>query len=297
MGNKIILLGAKGMVGNNILNNLKNSYDILALSHQELDIRKYDRVEELIREFKPDYVINAAAYTKVDDAENNKDYCYEVNAYSVRNLAKICNTCTITLIHFSTDYVYDGNKKSPYEEDDIAHAINVYGESKFLGDKYIQESGCNYLILRTSWVYGPHGNNFIKKIIQACIDNNDLKIISDQFGVPTSSVFISKVLEKILNNFSVNNKHHIIKEIYNVCPSGCTSWYELAKKVVEYLTIERPSCKTTIDPITSSDYVSLANRPNYTVLSNDKLCSHFDINIKNWDHYLMEFLKDYNKSK
>ena len=291
---RILILGSNGMVGSEISSKIDKIYNIQSYDHSGLDITNYDHVYNIVNQFKPNFIINSAAYTDVEMAEENRTLCYKVNSDAVKNLAVLCKKFQSQLIHLSTDYVFDGTKNSPYTENDIPRPINIYGDSKKMGDEYIKRSGCAYVIFRTSWVYGPNGSNFVKNILQRAISSDKLEIICNQYGNPTSSSFIAEIIEKYLNICSTNNIS-APNEIFNLCPSGSTTWFNFAEKIIKQASEINPIYETNLISIESSEYKTLAKRPYYSVLSNQKLSTYFDIDIQNWEYYLKYFLDAYIK--
>lgn len=295
MSDKILLLGSKGIVGREIFNKIKNSYHVKPYSREDLDITNYSLVEDRIKEIRPSIVINSAAYTNVEKAETDKKRCYEVNSHAVKHLSKICHTFKSSLIHFSTDYIFDGTGDCPYTEKDISKPINIYGDSKNRGDEYIKNSGCNSVIVRTSWVYGHSGNNFVRKILNKALNNHKLEIVSDQFGVPTSSELIANIVDRYLIDYCLQKSNSLHKEVFNLCPSGYTSRFNFARKIIEYASLNNTKYQIDVVPIKSDNYNTSVKRPSFAVLSNQKICTHFDINIQNWEYYLGYFLDSHIK--
>ncbi len=288
---KIILLGSKGIVGSEILKMLKDKYKVYAFSHKDLDITDINLLSDTVNKIRPQYLINAAAYTKVEDAEHNNRLCYEVNSNAVYNIATICKTCDTHLIHFSTDYVYNGEKKEPYIESDKASPLNTYGDSKNRADQFIMTSECQYTIFRTSWVYGTEGYNFVKSILSKAINQNELTVVSDQYGTPTSSLLIAQVINIFLLDLTKKTKDIKRNQVFNLCPSGFTTWYGFACSIIKQASKIDTKYDIEVKPTTSSNYSSSVKRPSYTVLSNKKICSYFDIDIQNWEYYLIRFLE------
>tara|TARA_Y100001936_G_scaffold31661_1_gene29725 strand:+ start:30620 stop:31510 length:891 start_codon:yes stop_codon:yes gene_type:complete len=295
MSVKILLLGANGIVGTDIQKKLNKVYQVESYTHNELDITNSNLIESKIRELTPNLVINSAAYTNVEKAETDQIHCYEVNTNAVKNLAEICYLYNSTLIHLSTDYIYDGVRDYPYTEDDIGNPINIYGDSKNKADDYIQSCKCNSVILRTSWVYGDSGKNFVKSVLDRAKMNDELKIVCDQYGVPTSSNFLAEIIDKHLVKHCMKMSHNPYKNIFNICSSGYTTWFNFAEEIIKYASKFDPKYKIDVIPIQSDHYNTVAKRPSYTVLSNKKISTYFDINIQNWEYYLGFFLDSYIK--
>ena len=226
---KILILGARGQIGKELCRALDGYGNIVELDYHSSrwcgDLRDQVGLSATVRALRPDIIINAAAYTKVDLAESNQPEAFVSNFNGVKTLADEANKVGAVLVHFSTDYVYDGSLKRPYTETDTTNPINVYGNSKLKGDLAIIESGCKYLIFRTSWVYSWHGNNFLKTILRLAQSNESLRVVNDQIGVPTCASLIADVTAHCLQSLNVNAG---LSGIYNLVPSGQTSWYDYA---------------------------------------------------------------------
>ncbi len=197
---KIIILGSNGQLGYELSKTLEKNFNIITFSKKELDITDFNSMKNIIDLVKPDIVINAAAYTSVDNAEKNPILTYKVNSEAPQNIAYLLEKSGGVLIHFSTDYVFNGKKKFPYLETDEPNPINVYGKSKLSGENKIKAHMHNYFILRTSWVIGTKGNNFVSKILLLSKNMDKIKVVKDQVGVPTSTKLISKVVQEIIIN-------------------------------------------------------------------------------------------------
>jgi len=267
MKTKVLVTGANGQLGQTI----KEMYGASPLigftftSKADLDITKEFVIEKYFKANKFSYCINCAAYTNVDQAETDYDTAFEVNALGVKNLAQQCKNHQITLIHISTDYVFDGKKKTPYTEQDSPNPINQYGRSKLEGEQYIQEILKSYFIIRTSWLYSKFGKNFLKTIVQKINNNDQLKIITTQTGTPTSCAdlaeFIMHIIENNISYFGV----------YNFSASGETNWYGYAMQICSHF--KAYDCNK-IEPINT--YKSQVNRPSYSILDNNKARRHFN---------------------
>jgi dTDP-4-dehydrorhamnose reductase len=277
---KIIILGGKGQLGKEFENFLKDKAEIYSFSHLELDVLNQELLIKKIQEIKPEIVINCSAYTKVDKAEEEKEECIKVNAIGAKNVSYASYKVGAKVIYFSTDYIFDGEKESPYTELDSPNPISTYGRSKLLGEIYTSKHNPNYLILRISWLYGINGRNFIKTIIKKAKEEKELKIVSDQKGSPTYTLDVVKQTWELIKKDKVG--------IYHSADQGETSWYEFAKKIIEKLKIN-----VKISPIKTGEYPALAKRPKYSVLDNHFLKLE-GINImRDWETALNEFLDNY----
>lgn len=277
---KILIIGARGLLGKAVTEELKN-YEIFTPTSKELDITKREKVEKYVLEKLPNIIINCAAYTNVDKAEVEKEHAYNINCVGTLNLAQICNKFNITLMHISTDYVFDGKKAQyySYKEDDelYLNPITMYGITKLQGEKNIINLCKKYYILRTSWLFGD-GKNFIRTIIRLSKENSEINVVNDQFGNPTYTVDLASIINQI-----------IIKQIpygiYNATNIGSTSWYELAKKV---LTYTKSNC--IVNPISTQNSDRKAVRPKNSRLDVTKLLKQ-GIEIPTYDNALERFLK------
>jgi len=277
---KIIILGGKGQLGKEFENFLKDKAEIYSFSHLELDVLNQELLIKKIQEIKPEVVINCSAYTKVDKAEEEKEECIKVNAIGAKNVSYASYKVGAKIIYFSTDYIFDGEKESPYTELDSPNPISTYGRSKLLGEIYTSKHNPNHLILRISWLYGINGRNFVKTIIKKAKEEKELKIVSDQKGSPTYTLDVVKQTWELIKKDKVG--------IYHSADQGETSWYEFAKKIIEKLKIN-----VKISPIKTGEYPALAKRPKYSVLDNHLLKLE-GINImRDWETALNEFLDTY----
>ena len=277
---KIIILGGKGQLGKEFENFLKDKAEIYSFSHLELDVLNQELLIKKIQEIKPEVVINCSAYTKVDKAEEEKEECIKVNAIGAKNVSYASYKVGAKIIYFSTDYIFDGEKESPYTELDSPNPISTYGRSKLLGEIYTSKHNPNHLILRISWLYGINGRNFVKTIIKKAKEEKELKIVSDQKGSPTYTLDVVKQTWELIKKDKVG--------IYHSADQGETSWYEFAKKIIEKLKIN-----VKISPIKTGEYPALAKRPKYSVLDN-YLLKLEGINImRDWETALNEFLDTY----
>lgn len=277
---KILIIGANGLLGKAVTNELKE-YQILTPTSVELNITKREETEKYILDNLPDIIINCAAYTNVDKAEEEKEHAYNINCVGTLNLARICNNYNITLIHISTDYVFDGKKdiNYSYKEDDKSNLkpMTVYGITKLQGENNIINLCKKYYILRTSWLFGD-GKNFIRTIIRLSKENSEINVVNDQFGNPTYTVDLAHIINQL-----------IMKEIpfgiYNATNLGSTNWYELAKKVLTYM---KSDCN--VNPISTQDLNRRAIRPKNSRLDITKLLKQ-GIEVPTYDNALERYLK------
>jgi len=261
---RVLLTGAKGMLGQALVEVLKSEYDLVSLSHQELDITDSIQVLKILEKEKPAVLINSAAYTKVDDCEKNIELAHHVNGQAVGEMARLCQEMGIFLVHFSTDYVFDGQKKTPYLEEDETNPLNVYGASKLEGEKKIAEYLNRFLIIRSSWLYGSHGPNFVDKILPLADgvrsgSRKELQVVGDQFGSPTYTIDLARAVK-----FLLTKEFHGFLHVTNW---GSCSWYEFAKEILRIVKYDN----VPIRNIKSDEMKRPAKRPAYSVLSNERL--------------------------
>ena len=285
---RILLLGAGGQLGQEINKDLSKNHDILSLTKKECDITNYSLLEEKIKLFKPKVIINAAAYTNVDDAENNESLADNINHLAVNKLARLSKDYKVVLIHFSTDYIFNHKINEPISEDEKEDPINVYGLTKYLGEKSIIRNMQNFYILRISWVYGKYGKNFPKTILKLAKNKKELNIVDDQIGSPTPTSLISSVINKLL---VLHFKGENYFGIYNLSPNGSCSWYEIGNFILGHVKDKKNFKLKTINKISSKEFKSLAKRPKYSYLDNSKIKKVLNVNIHNWKYYLKDFIE------
>jgi dTDP-4-dehydrorhamnose reductase len=286
---KILILGSTGQVGKTLTNLGINGFDIIFYkSKKNQNINNHTGIKSLILRTCPNIIINAAAYTNVELAEKKKKLVKKTNIYAVKNIATICKKEGIFLIHFSSDYIYGNNGIKLINENSQKKPMNFYGFTKLESEKIIRKTGCNYLILRTAWVYSQYRSNFFISIYNKLKNNNKLKVVGDQVGTPTSTIFLHYIIEKLLNK--IKSKNFIFKKTFNCTPSGFTSWYNFAKKIEEKIFKKT----VNISKINTSEFLCLAKRQLNSRLSNKKLENFLKVKIKSWKYYLNITVKKFN---
>jgi dTDP-4-dehydrorhamnose reductase len=293
---KILLTGVNGQVGHALKNKLFE-HEVFALSREQLDLTKAHDIRRVVREIKPNLIINPAAYTAVDKAESEVELAFAVNATAAQILAEEAARLNAALTHFSTDYVYDGTKNSAYVETDEVNPTSVYGKSKLAGEEAIRAVGLPHLILRTSWVYGAYGKNFLKTIIRLAAERDALRIVVDQFGAPTSSESIAKSVVQLVEHWQLGDENQ--SGIYHLTNSGETSWHGFSCKIVnEYNQLIKeknwPALKTkpeNIAAISTADYPLPAPRPANSRLDNSKLKQVFGVELPSWQQGLQQVMQ------
>lgn len=272
---KILITGANGQLGYELqkLLSKNDNYKLFFTDIDSLDITDSDAVNDFFKNIKLDFVINAAAYTAVDKSEIENDTAKKVNVTAVKNLALCAKNYNTKMIHISTDYVYDGNKSSPYIETDLANPLGFYGYSKLLGEREMVNIAPKGVILRTSWLYSTHGNNFVKTIInKASEDNQNLQVVYDQIGTPTYASDLANCIDLLIKNFDFNDV-----EIFHFSDEGVASWYDFAHAILKIIKVDKK-----IIPIETHQIQQIAKRPKYSVMSKNKIKSTLNINIQHW---------------
>lgn len=291
----VLVTGANGQLGQSlqfIAENYPHSshfgeqakqIDFVFCPSAELDITNLDNCKAIFSKYKPNYCINTAAYTAVDKAESEIEKAFAINVTGAKNLAIVCKEQDAVLLHVSTDFVFDGNKKAPYTEEDVPNPTGVYGQTKLDGEKAIQETFEKHFIIRTSWVYSQFGNNFMKTMLRLASERDSLSVVNDQVGTPTNAVDLAEVLVTIIKSQIPNSKPQINYGIYNFSSEGQCSWYDFAKEI-----FENNGIKIDVKPIPTTSFPTPAKRPSYSVLDKSKIKSAFKIDIKTWEERLKE---------
>jgi dTDP-4-dehydrorhamnose reductase len=283
---KILLFGKNGQVGRELQRTLLQVGEVIALGRSEADfeagLENPSSLNNVLHAHAPDIIVNAAAYTAVDKAESDEATALKINAEAVAMLADYARNSGATLVHFSSDYVFDGEKIEPYIESDDTNPQNAYGRSKRAGEEAIQQSGCNALIFRTSWVFSRHGSNFVKTILRLAKERETLDIVADQFGAPTSASLIADVTAQALAR---SRSRPIPNGIYHLTASGRTSWHELASRVVGRALFNGTELKldaAKIRAIRTEEYPVPAKRPKNSLLNTNALTTALGLNLPDW---------------
>lgn len=278
---KIFLTGSAGQVGQEIeqLGQIQG-FEIIGKSRQALDITKETAVSTMLQQTKPNFVVNAAAYTAVEKAESESSLAFAVNREGPRHLAKICANLKIPLIHISTDYVFDGRATTSYQETDTANPINIYGRSKWEGEQTIRQQWDQHIILRTSWVFGRYGQNFLKTMLKLAKTHKTLRIIDDIYGCPTEASDIATTILQIIHQFIANLE--LPWGTYHYCGNDQTNWYGFAKTIFKVAAEHQKITIPQLDPIEAKDYPSQLERPMNTPLSCQKIQTQLNIAPSSW---------------
>jgi dTDP-4-dehydrorhamnose reductase len=270
---RILLTGRNGQVGWELERALPPLGELIATDRTALDLSDAAAISKVVRNTKPDLIVNAAAYTAVDKAESEPGLAMQVNGVAPGVLAEEARRHGALLVHYSTDYVFDGEKSSPYVESDRANPLNVYGRTKLEGERRIGAAGCRHLILRTSWVYAPRGRNFFLTIAKKVRSGDDLRVVSDQRGVPTEARFVAQTTEALLRGGT--------EGMFHIVPSGATTWHGFATEIAQRLGAEKMP-----RAIASSEYPTPARRPRNSVLDYTKLAGRLGARPPEWQSLL-----------
>ncbi len=281
---RILLLGAAGQVGRE-LQTAFSGFGVLTCADRAVaDLADLDQIRGLVRKIEPEIILNAAAYTAVDRAESEPELAMTVNAGAPRVLAEEALRLGALLVHYSTDYVFDGSKSEPWDETDPTNPLNQYGATKLAGEEAVENSGCRRLIFRTSWVYGPHGRNFLFTMLRLARERDRLTIVNDQFGAPTTSIEIASATRAIIEG-AVKGEYGDEKNwagIYHMTCADSTTWFGFAQAIFARATLLTGGKIPELAPIATSEYPTPARRPRNSVLSNHKLQSRFGVRLASW---------------
>ncbi|MBA3017670.1 MAG: dTDP-4-dehydrorhamnose reductase [Proteobacteria bacterium] len=287
---KILVIGSKGQLGHELLIQGNNSgYEILPADLPELDITDKTQVKHWLEKFRPSFVVNSAAYTNVDKAETEIDLAFAVNRDGPANLAEICALFKVPLIHISTDFVFDGKKKSPYIESDPASPLSIYGKSKQEGDNEVRARLKNHIILRTAWLYGVHGHNFVKTMLRLGKEKEVINVVADQFGSPTSAADLAAAVLQIISRIKYSGD--INWGTYHYCGHGITTWHKFAEEILNLAKHYIPIKTTNVKPISTAEYPTKAVRPPFSALDCGLIKKNFEISLKPWQDSLKTVIR------
>ncbi len=279
----ILVIGHRGMLGRDLLVRLQASgFAPVGLDLGEIDITRAPDVDTALGHHRPFLVINCAAYTAVDKAEKEPELAFAVNRTGPENLAVACRRHHLPLIHISTDYVFDGKANQPYKEDDPANPLSVYGHSKWEGEQTVRTHLPEHLIVRTAWLYGIHGNSFVKAIRRLAGEREELRVVADQYGSPTWTGDLSGALTAVAMRV-LADADRTTWGTYHFCNAGQTTWYDFARLIVDYARRQGPVKAERVVPITSAEYPLLTPRPSYSVLDCSKIARLFGITPRPWE--------------
>lgn len=285
---RILVTGGTGQLGSEWVRFLnKKEVEFISLPRSDFDLTDHQDVRRVLHNLNPDYIINCAAYTNVDEAENNKEKAFAVNFEGVKNLASYCTEQEVKLIEFSTDYVFPGKKKDQqklphgYPEDFPTDPVNTYGASKLAGENAIKESGCDYVIVRTSWLCGKHGNNFVKTMLKLGKERSGLNVVDDQYGCPS---FAANLVENCWNLIDKNKSG-----VYHLTSLGKITWYEFAKEIFNQAGLD-----VKVNPVSGSEFPTNAARPAFSLLSTKKIANIPGATLIEWQEGLKNLMAELN---
>jgi dTDP-4-dehydrorhamnose reductase len=289
----ILIVGAAGQVGVELQRSFAGFGRIVTADVESVDVADADQTRALVRRVRPNVILNAAAYTAVDRAESQPDLAMAINATAPRILAEEALQLNALLVHYSTDYVFDGQKQQPWVETDEPNPLSVYGATKLAGELAIAQAGGQYLIFRTSWVYGPHGKNFLLTMLRLAGERDSLSIVDDQFGAPTTSIELARATRTITEG-AIAGKFGGVKDwagLYHMTCADSTTWFGFAKAIFERAEKRLDVKPPALTPLATKDYPTPAVRPRNSVLSNQKLFDRFGVRLASWQAALDEVIQ------
>ena len=283
---RLLIIGAKGMLGRDLVQILQapgeadasDGFEVVGWDIDEIDIRHEDSTRSKIESLRPGIVIHLAAYTDVDGCELNKEKAFSVNGEGTKHVALAASECNAKMVYLSTDYVFDGDKREPYVESDAPHPLSVYGHSKLQGEQYVQTFVKDFLIVRTQWLYGPFGKNFVSSVLRQAREKNTLSIVDDQTGSPTYTVDLSRAISSLIQSDA--------QGIFHVANSGLCTWYTLGQTVLKLSGLSR----VKVIPISSRELGRPAVRPSYSVLGCQKFQEETGLTMRPWSEALKDYL-------
>ena len=275
---KILVTGINGQVGHALMRELTD-HDLIGLTRKDCDLTNLDQIKQVIDQQRPDLIINPAAYTKVDQAEDKPELAFQINREAPRVMAEKAQEYNIPFIHFSTDYVFDGEKEDAYNENDKTNPLGVYGQSKLEGEEVIKEVGSFFYIFRTSWVYSNIGHNFYLTMKNLSQEKSEFKVVGDQYGTPTSNAFIARQIKSIIPQLTINNVG-----TYHLVPEGFCSWHDFARAIIQKTNPEFDL--QHLIKIKALDYLTRAIRPSNSRLFNEKIKQTFMLEFDGWQSEL-----------
>lgn len=282
---RVLVTGAKGQLGVDVVKVLVDSgFDVYGFGHQELDITDFGKIQRTFQDLKPEIVVHTAAHTKVDLAESEPDEAFRINAYGTRNIAVASEAVQAKLVYISTDYVFDGTATQPYSEFHHTSPLGVYGRSKLVGEQFARDLHSRFFILRTSWVYGLYGSNFVKTMLKLASERNELNVVHDQVGSPTNTVDLACFISQVIKTERYG--------IYHVSNSETCSWFEFAKAIFEEAGLNH----IQVNPVTTKEFPRPAPRPAYSVLDHMAIRLNGFKDLPHWRESLKRFIHEYKRS-
>lgn len=286
---KILIIGANGQLGRELQRTVPSEWGVTAIGTADCDITDGAAVATLIEGLRPDVVVNCAAYTAVDQAETERETADAVNWFAVENLARVAASVDAVLVHISTDYVFDGESRTPYRESDPTAPINHYGAGKLRGEQAIAESGCRGITIRTQWLYSPYGKNFVKTMLRLAEQQREVRVVADQYGSPTAADDLATAIVKILPEVVADNT--LRGEVFHFASRGEATWCEFAEEIFRVA-----ECDCRAVAITTDDYPTAARRPRNSVLDCSKICERFGVEQPDWRESLRRNIERIKKN-
>lgn len=284
MGMKVLVTGANGQLGRDLVEILNVTHEVFGFGSKELDVRNIEQCRQIFFQVKPDVIIHAAAYTAVDMAETDEDNAFAVNSFGSRNVAMAAEEIGAKLCYVSTDYVFDGTSAKPYKEYDNTNPQSIYGKSKLAGELLVQSLSKRYFIVRTSWIYGKHGNNFVKTMLKLGKEKPNLKVVEDQMGSPTYTVDLCHIILELISSEKYG--------IYHASNTGSCSWYEFAKAI-----FDESGYTTEVEPCSTEEFPRPAPRPRHSVMDHQSIRANSFTDLRPWQEALSEFIESIKGSK
>ena len=291
---KILVLGSTGQIGTALKKDLTKWCEATFLNRNDLDFADIESLSAKLKDFKPDFIINSAAYTDVDQAEEFQENAFQVNSFAVEKLSKLANSIGAVLVHFSTDYVFDGKKNTPYTETETPNPLSIYGKSKLEGEQFVEKNCSKFLILRTSGVISKNNDNFVSKIKKLSKTKKELSVINDQITAVNFASYISEATSRILKKIEDNTENENRWGIYHMSGAESGSWFDFASYAQKINALCDPKSSFSqikILPISSVEFNQKAKRPNYSFLTSDKLKNDFGISLPNWEKSILEVIR------
>ena len=291
---KILVLGSTGQIGTALKKDLTKWCEATFLNRNDLDFADIESLSAKLKDFKPDFIINSAAYTDVDQAEEFQENAFQVNSFAVEKLSKLANSIGAVLVHFSTDYVFDGKKNTPYTETETPNPLSIYGKSKLEGEQFVEKNCSKFLILRTSGVISKNNDNFVSKIKKLSKTKKELSVINDQITAVNFASYISEATSRILKKIEDNTENENRWGIYHMSGAESGSWFDFASYAQKINALCDPKSSFSqikILPISSIEFNQKAKRPNYSFLTSDKLKNDFGISLPNWEKSILEVIE------
>ena len=291
---KILVLGSTGQIGTALKKDLTKWCDATFLNRNDLDFADIESLSAKLKDFKPDFIINSAAYTDVDQAEEFQENAFQVNSFAVEKLSKLANSIGAVLVHFSTDYVFDGKKNTPYTETETPNPLSIYGKSKLEGERFVEKNCSKFLILRTSGVISKNNDNFVSKIKKLSKTKKELSVINDQITAVNFASYISEATSRMLKKIEDNTENENRWGIYHMSGAESGSWFDFASYAQKINALCDPKSSFSqikILPISSVEFNQKAKRPNYSFLTSDKLKNDFGISLPNWEKSILKVIE------